>query len=164
MDSITNLPRIYFNLIFLYKESYRIHGLSRSITCDRDPRFTSIFWKSLFTRLQTKLNISSAYHPQIDGHTEHTHRNINKSYVRLYINNILIGLTIYLLQNSRIIILNMHLLPFLLSKLFIWLITNRNIRGDKHYPIINRKQFINSFLLYIMRLKCFRDFKLFIYK
>jgi hypothetical protein len=66
------LAKIYF------KEIYRIHGLSRSIICDRDPRFTSVFWKSLFSQLQTKLNISSAYHPQTDGQTERTHRTIEQ--------------------------------------------------------------------------------------
>ena len=60
------------------REVYRLHGLSRSIICDRDPRFTSAFWKSLFTQLQTKLNISSAYHPQTDGQTERTHRTIEQ--------------------------------------------------------------------------------------
>jgi hypothetical protein len=60
------------------REIYRLHGLSRSIICDRDPRFTSTFWKSLFAQLQTKLNISSAYHPQTDGQTERTHRTIEQ--------------------------------------------------------------------------------------
>ena len=60
------------------EETYRLHGLSRSIICDRDPRFTSIFWKSVFSQLQTKLNISFAYHPQIDGQTERTHRTLEQ--------------------------------------------------------------------------------------
>ncbi len=57
---------------------YRLHGLSRVIVCDRDPRFTSIFWKNMFSQLQTKLNISSSYHPQTDGHIERTHRTIEQ--------------------------------------------------------------------------------------
>ena len=34
---------------------------------DRDPRFTSHFAKALTQRLGVKQNISTAYHPQMDG-------------------------------------------------------------------------------------------------
>ena len=37
---------------------------------DRDPRFTSDFWKSLQEALGSKLRLSSVYHPQTDGQTE----------------------------------------------------------------------------------------------
>ncbi len=43
------------------------YGLPEKIICDRDPRFTSLFWQALFRLLQVKLNLSSAYHPQTDG-------------------------------------------------------------------------------------------------
>jgi hypothetical protein len=62
------LSRIYFNNIF------KLHGLSRCIISDRDPLFTSTFWKDLMRQLRTKLNMSSACHPQTDGQTERTHR------------------------------------------------------------------------------------------
>jgi hypothetical protein len=66
------LSRIYFNNVFKY------HGLSRCIISDRDPLFTSTFWKDLMRQLRTKLNMSSAYHPQTDGQTERTHRTIEQ--------------------------------------------------------------------------------------
>ena len=57
---------------------YRLHGLPSTLVSDRDPRFTSTFWSSLWHHLGTKLNISTAYHPQTDGQTERTHRTIEQ--------------------------------------------------------------------------------------
>ena len=49
------------------KEIVRLHGVSLSIVSDRDPRFTSRFWKELQSTLGTRLNFSIAFQPQIDG-------------------------------------------------------------------------------------------------
>ncbi|MBW0555039.1 hypothetical protein O181_094754 [Austropuccinia psidii MF-1] len=40
------------------------------IISDRDPKFTSEFWKSLYDMLGTKLAFSTAYYPQTDGLAE----------------------------------------------------------------------------------------------
>ncbi|GJT15601.1 putative reverse transcriptase domain-containing protein [Tanacetum coccineum] len=48
------------------------HGIPVSIICDRDPRFASNFWRSLQNALGTNLDMSTAYHPQIDGQSERT--------------------------------------------------------------------------------------------
>nr|GFD18222.1 putative reverse transcriptase domain-containing protein [Tanacetum cinerariifolium] len=41
-----------------------------SIISDRDPRFTSNFWRSLQNTLGTRLEMSITYHPKTDGQSE----------------------------------------------------------------------------------------------
>lgn len=48
----------------------KLHGIPSSIVSDRYLRFTFRFWESLQGALGTKLKLSSAYHPYIDGQTE----------------------------------------------------------------------------------------------
>nr|GEZ31780.1 putative reverse transcriptase domain-containing protein [Tanacetum cinerariifolium] len=48
------------------------HGVPVSIISDRDGRFTSLFWQVLHKALGTRLDISTAYHPEIDGQSERT--------------------------------------------------------------------------------------------
>ncbi|GKB66380.1 putative reverse transcriptase domain-containing protein [Tanacetum coccineum] len=54
------------------KEVVSRHGVPVSIISDRDGRFTSHFWKSLNKALGTRLDMSTAYHPETDGQSERT--------------------------------------------------------------------------------------------
>ncbi|KAD7477021.1 hypothetical protein E3N88_00157 [Mikania micrantha] len=65
-DKLDKLTRIYL------KEVVTRHGVPISIISNRDIRFTSHFWKSLCKALGTRLDKSSAYHPQTDGQSEQT--------------------------------------------------------------------------------------------
>ena len=49
---------------------FAAHGLSKTIVCDRDPRFTSTFFKEVFNILRVELKMSTANHPQADGMTK----------------------------------------------------------------------------------------------
>jgi hypothetical protein len=50
------------------------HGMPKSVVSDRDSRFTSHFWRALVALCGTKLNMSSADHPESDGQSERSNR------------------------------------------------------------------------------------------
>jgi hypothetical protein len=62
------------------KEVARLHEISKTIVSDRDPKFTSNFWKGF----RTNLNFSTAYHPESDGQTERVNRVI-EDILRMYV-------------------------------------------------------------------------------
>jgi transposase InsO family protein len=51
-----------------------LHGVPKKIVSNRGSQFTSMFWEKLHESMDTKLNFSSAYHPQTDGQTERTNQ------------------------------------------------------------------------------------------
>ena len=71
--------------IFLKKIS-RLHGIPKLIISDRDVKFTGNFWRYLFSRLEMRLNFSTAYHPQTNGKTERVNR-IVQDMLRMYVMN-----------------------------------------------------------------------------
>nr|GFC00688.1 reverse transcriptase domain-containing protein [Tanacetum cinerariifolium] len=65
-NSMEKLTRQYL------KEVVLRHGVSISIISNRDSEFTSHFWQSLQKVMGTQLDMSTTYHPQIDGQSERT--------------------------------------------------------------------------------------------
>ncbi|GKC82392.1 putative reverse transcriptase domain-containing protein [Tanacetum coccineum] len=63
-DTLDKLTRQYL------KEVVSRHGVPVSIISDRDGKFTSHFWKSLNKALGTRLDMSTAYHPQTDSQSK----------------------------------------------------------------------------------------------
>ena len=55
---------------FFFKEIVRLHGMLKIIFSNRDAKFLSYFWKTLRTKLRTKLLFSTNCHPQTDGQIE----------------------------------------------------------------------------------------------
>ncbi|PKA58643.1 RNA-directed DNA polymerase like [Apostasia shenzhenica] len=64
IDSADQLANVYL------KEIVRLHGVPSAIVSDRDPKFTSHFWKKLHRAFGTELKFSTTFHPQTDGQTE----------------------------------------------------------------------------------------------
>jgi hypothetical protein len=64
----TSVARAFF------AEIVRLHGIPSTIVSDRDPVFTSEFWKELFRLAGVKLQMTSAFHPQSDGQSEATNK------------------------------------------------------------------------------------------
>jgi hypothetical protein len=65
-------------------EVIRFHGIPKKIISYRDSRFTSRSWTSLQSALGTQLNISTTYHPEIDGKTERVNQ-FMEDMLRMYV-------------------------------------------------------------------------------
>nr|GEU80084.1 putative reverse transcriptase domain-containing protein [Tanacetum cinerariifolium] len=65
-DSMEKLTQLYL------KEIVCQYGEPISIISDRDSKFTSRFWRSLQEAFGTRLAMSIAYHPEMDGQSERT--------------------------------------------------------------------------------------------
>ena len=61
--------------VFL-KEIFRLYGVSKMVISNRDVKFISNFWKSLFVGLETKINFKTSYHPETYGQIEQTNQGI----------------------------------------------------------------------------------------
>ncbi|GJU14451.1 RNA-directed DNA polymerase [Tanacetum coccineum] len=66
----SQVARLYF------VEIIKLHGVPKTLTSDQDVKFVSNFWRTLWTRLGSKLQFSSSYHPQTDGQTEVVNRSL----------------------------------------------------------------------------------------
>jgi hypothetical protein len=76
---VLDAARLYTKHVFPY------YGVPRKIIFDRDPHFTTNLARELCRLLDVKQNISTTYHPQMDGQLERSNQWLEQ-YVRIYTN------------------------------------------------------------------------------
>ena len=75
--SRTNISAEDLAWVFLDR-IYALHGMPDSIISDREPRINNALWQELFKVVGTRLELSTAFHPQTDGRTERANRTVEE--------------------------------------------------------------------------------------
>ncbi|GJY44928.1 putative reverse transcriptase domain-containing protein [Tanacetum coccineum] len=73
-DPMEKLMKLYM------KEVVTQHGVPVSIISDHDGRFMLLFWQALHKALGTRLDMSTAYHPETDSQSERTIQSLENIY------------------------------------------------------------------------------------
>lgn len=76
----TDVAEIFYNHVF------KLHRLPRQIISDRGTQFASKVFQEFCKKLDIKLSMSTAYHPQTDGQTKRVNQTLEQ-YLRVFCNH-----------------------------------------------------------------------------
>ncbi|KAF8105949.1 hypothetical protein N665_0151s0042 [Sinapis alba] len=72
-----------------FRDIVRLHRMPRTIVSDRHAKFLSYFWKTLWSKLGTRLIFSTTCHPQTDAITEIVNRSLSESVPKRLVESII---------------------------------------------------------------------------
>jgi len=70
--------------VLFWDHVWKLHGLPESIISDRGTQFVAGLMKELNGMLGIKIKLSTAFHPQTDGQTEHANQELEQ-YFRMFV-------------------------------------------------------------------------------
>jgi hypothetical protein len=68
------------------REICKLHGVPKTIVSNRDPKFTSNFWKGLFKGIGKSMKFRTTYHPESYGKTKRPNQ-VMEDMLRMYVLN-----------------------------------------------------------------------------
>jgi transposase InsO family protein len=82
---LVNLTHKATNIADIYmREITKLHGVPKEFVSNRDPKFTSKFWKGLFKEFGMNLNFNTSYHLKSNGKTKRVNQVI-EDMSRMYV-------------------------------------------------------------------------------